>query len=213
MHWIDVLGYAASASVLATFCMSTMVPLRIVAIGSNLLFASFGAATHIYPVLMLHLVLLPVNVVRLIQILRLVRGVREAQLSDLKIEPLLAFMSHRVLSAGQELIKKGQKADRMYYLAKGTMRIPEIEKILEPGAVIGEIGVFARNQIRMASVICVTDCEIYELSETKAKQLYFQDRAFGFAVLQLIISRLLEDMNTLQGGRKNETGAATVAPA
>jgi hypothetical protein len=28
MHWIDLLGYAASASVLLTFCMSTMLPLR-----------------------------------------------------------------------------------------------------------------------------------------------------------------------------------------
>jgi putative Ca2+/H+ antiporter (TMEM165/GDT1 family) len=67
MSWVDVLGYAASACVLATFCMKGMMPLRIVAICSNVLFAMFGALAHVYPVLLLHIVLLPVNVGRLIQ--------------------------------------------------------------------------------------------------------------------------------------------------
>lgn len=69
MNWIDLVGYAASASVLATFCMSTMVPLRAVAIFSNILFATFGALAHVYPVLVLHLILFPVNGVRLAQAL------------------------------------------------------------------------------------------------------------------------------------------------
>ncbi len=69
MSWIDLVGYIASASVLATFCMSTMVPLRTVAILSNVLFAIFGALAHVYPVLELHLILFPVNGVRLMQAL------------------------------------------------------------------------------------------------------------------------------------------------
>ena len=69
MSWVNALGYIASASVLATFCMTTMVPLRIVAIASNVLFAAFGALAHVYPVLVLHTVLLPVNVARLMQVL------------------------------------------------------------------------------------------------------------------------------------------------
>jgi len=64
---IEVLGYAASGCVLATFCMRAMIPLRVVAICSNVLFALFGALAHIYPVLLLHVILLPVNVVRLHQ--------------------------------------------------------------------------------------------------------------------------------------------------
>jgi hypothetical protein len=193
MKWIDILGYVASASVLITFCMSTMVPLRIIAICSNVLFAAFGAFAHIYPVLVLHLFLFPVNVVRLFQILRLIKGVRTAHASDLSIESLLPFMSHRWVKAGQVLINKGEAADRMYYLVDGQMKVVEFDKIMERGAVIGEIGIFARNQKRTATVVAETDCEIYEMNESKAKQLYFQDRAFGFAVLQLIIARLLEN--------------------
>ena len=68
MSWTDVLGYAASAMVLATFCMSSMLYLRLVAIGSNVLFILFGLAAHIHPVLLLHLVLLPVNIARLVRV-------------------------------------------------------------------------------------------------------------------------------------------------
>jgi CRP/FNR family transcriptional regulator, cyclic AMP receptor protein len=42
-----------------------MLPLRIVAICSNVLFATFGALAHIYPILVLHIILCPINVVRL----------------------------------------------------------------------------------------------------------------------------------------------------
>jgi hypothetical protein len=66
----DLLGYAASAAVLATFCMNSMLCLRLVAIGSNILFIWFGAMAHIHPVLLLHLILLPVNLRRLTQIWR-----------------------------------------------------------------------------------------------------------------------------------------------
>jgi hypothetical protein len=64
----DLVGYAASAAVLATFCMTSMLYLRLVALGSNLLFILFGSMAHIHPVLLLHLVLLPVNIGRLMQL-------------------------------------------------------------------------------------------------------------------------------------------------
>jgi CRP/FNR family transcriptional regulator, cyclic AMP receptor protein len=209
MSWIDLLGYAASASVLLTFCMSTMVPLRIVAICSNLLFATFGASAHIYPVLVLHVVLLPVNVGRLVQILSLLRNIRSAEFSEVPIQNFLHLMSRRFMKSGQTLINKGEKAERLYYLASGTMRIPELGKVIAPGALLGEIGVFASNKMRMATVVCVDDCEVYEMSESTAKQLYFQDRTFGLAVLQLIISRLTENMRLQEpAGRFEEKAPA-----
>ena len=62
----DVVGYAASLAVLATFLMRSMVPLRLIAILSNLLFVSYGYLAHIHPVLVLHAVLLPINIARLV---------------------------------------------------------------------------------------------------------------------------------------------------
>jgi CRP/FNR family transcriptional regulator, cyclic AMP receptor protein len=195
MSWTDVVGWAASGAVLATFCMSTMMPLRVLAIISNVLFCAFGAIAHIYPVLILHAILLPVNVLRLVQIRRLVQGIQAAKSADLSIESLLPFMSIRTLKAGEMLVRKGDEADRMFYLTRGNVEIQELGKVVGPGTVVGEIGVFARNRTRIATVVCSTDCEVYELSESKAKELYYQNPSFGYAVLQIIISRFLENMN------------------
>jgi hypothetical protein len=65
---VNLLGYAASCTVLATFLMRTMVPLRLVAILSNVLFLLFGYIEHIYPVFFLHVALLPINTWRLVAV-------------------------------------------------------------------------------------------------------------------------------------------------
>jgi len=62
---ITLLGFAASFAVLPTFLMRTLLPLRIVAVGSNVLFIAYGYFAHILPVLCLHLALLPINIGRL----------------------------------------------------------------------------------------------------------------------------------------------------
>lgn len=64
----NLLGYAASCAVLATFLMRTMVPLRLIAILSNVLFLIFGYVQHIYPVFFLHIALLPINTWRLVAV-------------------------------------------------------------------------------------------------------------------------------------------------
>jgi CRP/FNR family transcriptional regulator, cyclic AMP receptor protein len=193
MTWLNFLGYAASATVFATFCMKTMIPLRMLAIASNVLFCAYGYFDHIYPVLILHLALLPINTVRLLQIQKLIREIHTAGQGEIAIESLLPFMTPKSYKAGDMLIRKGEKADRMFYLADGTVEILEVGKKMWAGAVMGEVGLFARDQRRTASVRCLTDCRIYEVSESKAKELYFQDRRFGFAMLQLIIGRMLEN--------------------
>jgi hypothetical protein len=45
--------------------MSTIVALRSFALASNLLFCLYGLLGHIYPVFLLHVVLLPINLVKL----------------------------------------------------------------------------------------------------------------------------------------------------
>jgi hypothetical protein len=67
MHWNDLFGFAAALTVLASFCMTTIVSLRSVAIASNVLFIFYGMLGHIYPVLFLHITLLPINLIKLYQ--------------------------------------------------------------------------------------------------------------------------------------------------
>jgi hypothetical protein len=63
----DWLGWLAAGLVLATFCMRGMAALRLTAIASNLAFMAYGASSGIAPVLTLHALLLPLNLLRLCQ--------------------------------------------------------------------------------------------------------------------------------------------------
>ena len=65
---IDGVGFGAAGLVLATFCMRSMTMLRWVAIASNLAFIAYGYLDGLPPVLLLHILLLPVNVYRLTQL-------------------------------------------------------------------------------------------------------------------------------------------------
>ena len=54
MHTAELVGYLASALVFATFYMKTMMPLRAVAIASNVAFISYGYVGGMAPILILH---------------------------------------------------------------------------------------------------------------------------------------------------------------
>ena len=66
----DLSGYVASALVWGTFMAKDARLLRTLAIFSNLAFITYGALSWLLPVLCLHLLLLPLNIQRLIEILR-----------------------------------------------------------------------------------------------------------------------------------------------
>jgi CRP/FNR family cyclic AMP-dependent transcriptional regulator len=65
VHWLDLLGFAAAAAVLAGFCMDSIRHLRMAALASNVLFVVYGLFGHIYPVVILHLILMPINLQKL----------------------------------------------------------------------------------------------------------------------------------------------------
>jgi hypothetical protein len=65
MTFIDMLGWFAASLVLATFCARQMVPLRLLASVSNLAFIGYAALGHLWPILILHATLLPINLIRL----------------------------------------------------------------------------------------------------------------------------------------------------
>ena len=103
----EPLGYVASTLVFATFWMRTMLPLRLVAIASNVAFIGYGWLVGIKPVLMLHLSLLPMNVYRLVQArraaLRRRKPRRRAARSERqRIERASAHPVRRVLGRARE---------------------------------------------------------------------------------------------------------------
>jgi CRP/FNR family transcriptional regulator, cyclic AMP receptor protein len=74
----EVSGYVASTLVLFTFVAKDMRLLRTVAIFSNLAFIVYGTIEWLPPVLFLHLVLLPLNIVRLAEVVRATRSASDS---------------------------------------------------------------------------------------------------------------------------------------
>jgi hypothetical protein len=198
VSWVDGLGYAAALLVLATYSMRTMIPLRILGIGSNVFFISYSLLAHVYPNLILHMVLLPLNSVRLYQMLRLVQLVKTASQSDLSMEWLMPFMSKRRCRVGEVIFQKGDPSHAMFYTLTGKYRLKEIGEQVLPGQVIGEIGLIAPGNKRTMTFECIEQGELLNISYDQVKQLYFQNPKFGFYFMKLFSQRLFKDIERLE---------------
>ncbi len=197
--WIEAAGYLGATLTFAAYSMKTMVPLRVAGILANIAFITYGAAAAIYPTLLLHLVLLPLNVVRLRQMLALVCQVREAARGDLSIDWLRPFTHRWHFSAGQRLWRRGDVAAEMLFVLGGRYRVVEAGVSLGAGDVIGELGLIGPENKRTQTVECVEPGEALAISYDEVRQLVFQNSKFGFYFLQLVSKRLLQDVRRLEG--------------
>jgi CRP/FNR family transcriptional regulator, cyclic AMP receptor protein len=145
MIWIEAAGYLASALVLATFCMKTMIPLRGAAICSNVAFIVYGFYGNLYPVLILHGILLPLNVWRAAQMLRLIRRVEAASKGDLSTDWLRPFMKEAQWKAGQVIFNRGDHADRLYMIITGDIHLEQIDHISTPATCSGRSACFPQT--------------------------------------------------------------------
>ena len=75
-------AWFAAVLVFASFFMKTSVPLRALAIASNLVFIGYGLLglrygvfDKVMPILVLHISLLPLNIVRLLQVTRTIQSI------------------------------------------------------------------------------------------------------------------------------------------
>src|SRR5919109_371769 len=110
---IVIAGWVSAALVFSSFFMRTMVPLRMVAICSNIAFMTYallglhyGVFGRVYPILVLHAALLPLNIIRLRQQKALIRAVSETS-QDETIRCLVPYMREETHVAGEVLFRKG----------------------------------------------------------------------------------------------------------
>ena len=192
--WPETVGYIASGLVFLTFCMKRMLGLRVIAIASNIAFLIYGAGAGLFPIFVLHATLLPLNLIRTAQKVYEVYSIKKAVKGQVEIDVLIPFMTRRLLSKGTVLFRKGDVADAIFFLANGKLLIPELEKTVAKGSLVGEIGIFRPDKERTASVLCITDCELYEISEHDVEKLCLENPQFGLYLTKLIASRLISQI-------------------
>jgi CRP/FNR family transcriptional regulator, cyclic AMP receptor protein len=196
---IVIAAWVAALLVFSSFFMKTMIPLRVVAIASNVAFISYalfglkyGIFGRVYPILVLHSALLPLNVVRLREMKRLIETVNRANSSE-AFDSLIPYMTKKRHRKGEVLFSKGDPADRLYLIGEGSVRFPELGKQLSPGAVFGEVGLFAPQGVRSVSAVCEVDCRLYAIAKDKVLELYYQNPRFGFFLIRLVSGIVEQD--------------------
>jgi CRP/FNR family cyclic AMP-dependent transcriptional regulator len=198
INWIEAFGYLGALLTLGTYSMKRMIPLRVFGIFANCVFIAYGLLAPVYPQLLLHGVLLPLNAYRMWEMLQLIEKVKTASQGNLNMEWLKPFMSKLQCRAGEIVFRKGELSSAMFYTLSGRYRLNEIESDVAPGQVIGELGLIAPDNKRTLTFECVEDGELLTISYSRVKQLYFQNPTFGFYFLQLISQRLFQDIARLQ---------------
>ncbi|MGA7069849.1 Crp/Fnr family transcriptional regulator [Bradyrhizobium sp.] len=195
MTHAELLGYAAAACVFVTFYMKTMVPLRIAGIVSNFLFIGYGYALDAYPVLILHLVLLPLNIVRLQQMLRLIKQIEDVTRGDVNLKWVKPFSTTKAVAVGDAVFRRGDPADEMFFIVSGRFRVQERNVDLQTGEIFGELGLLDAGQARTATVECTASGELLRITYDQVKQLCLQDPKFGFYFLHLVSKRLFHNLS------------------
>jgi CRP/FNR family transcriptional regulator, cyclic AMP receptor protein len=160
MVWM---GYVAAALVFCTFYMRTMLPLRWMAIATNVAFLADAIPFQLWPIVILHGLLLPLNVFRLRQLYRMLANLRGAATQSIDVTQFLAHLVHHRHPAGTELFSKGEPRDCAYYIASGEVVIPERHARLGAGQFFGEVGVFAWSGARTGSAICASAVTLYRI--------------------------------------------------
>ncbi len=105
----------------------------------------------------------------------------------------LSTMRKEVFRKGESLFKAGDRADRMFYLHQGAVRLPEIKKTIGAGQVLGELGLFSPRSERTASAICEEDLEAYSIGRQELLAFLQENPALAIDMMQLTFKRLLEN--------------------
>jgi hypothetical protein len=198
INFVNMLALVGAAFYVATLMVRTIVPLRIIGIISIVFFIAYGALAGAVATFLLYLLSLPINVIRLRQMLALVKKARLSAQGDLSMDWLRPFMTPRKYKKGDVLFEKGDVAKEMFYTVSGKFLVKEIGIELPPGRVMGELGFIDPNNRRTGTVESLENGEVLTITYDRLLELYFQNPEFGYYFLRLTAERLMQNIARLE---------------
>jgi len=195
----NMLALIGAIFFVATLLMRTMVPLRVTGIISDVFFIGYGVLSGTVTTLMLYILLLPINIFRLGQMLKLVKRARIAAGGDLSMDWLKPFMTRRKYGKGDVLFRKGDRANEMFFTVTGKFLVTELGIELPPVRLVGELGFLSPDNRRTQSLECTEDGQVLAITYDRLLEIYFQNPEFGYYFLRLSTERLLQNITRLEG--------------
>jgi hypothetical protein len=209
----NMLAVIGAIFLVATLLMQTIVALRVTNMIGCMFFAAFGALSGNVGTFILYLLFLPINAIRLRQMLNLIKRARVATEGDTSLEWLKPFMTERKYKRGDKLCKKDDAANEMFLTVTGKFLVREIGVEIPPGRLVGELGFLTPNQRRTATVECIEDAQVMTITYERLLEIYFQNPQFGYYFLVLTSQRLLENISRLEGIVAQERAARLASAA
>ena len=198
INFANMFALIGAAFYVATLMVRTIVPLRVIGIISIVFFIAYGALAGAAATFFLYLLSLPINIIRLRQMLNLVKKARLSSQGDLSMDWLRPFMTPRKYKKGDVLFRKGDTAKEMFYTIGGKFLVKEINIELPPGRVMGELGFIDPNNKRTGTVESLEDGEELTITYDRLLELYFQNPEFGYYFLRLTTERLMQNIARLE---------------
>jgi len=198
INFANMLALCGAALYVATLMVRTIVPLRILGIISIIFFIGYGALAGAVATFFLYLLSLPINIIRLRQMLTLVKKARLSAQGDLSMDWLRPFMSPRKYKKNDVLFEKGDVAKEMFYTVSGKFLVKEINVELPPGRIMGELGFIDPNNKRTGNVVALENSEVLTITYDRLLELYFQNPEFGYYFLRLTTERLMQNIGRLE---------------
>jgi len=129
----------------------------------------------------------------------------------LKLEQVIEFMpesirakiSHRTFRPGEFVVRKGERADHVYILTKGTTRVSNefasgqrytFAHQTVPD-LIGDLEVLAGQEYFSATNEAVMECEVIAMTADTFKKWMRRDNHFACAIAQLLASKMYPTSN------------------
>jgi hypothetical protein len=208
---IVIAGWVSAVLVFSSFFMKTMVPLRMVAICSNVAFITYallglkyGVFGRVYPIFVLHAALLPLNVIRLRQLKGLLRAVQEAN-ADETLRSLCPYMVTETARRGRRPVQEGR------------LGRPAVRHRPRPRAVpgdrqggVGRPGVRRGRRVRRRERAHPVrrmrgGLRMHTITRDKALELYYENPRFGLFLIRLVAGLVVENQG-LAGATLTRSG-------
>ncbi len=84
---------------------------------------------------------------------------------------MIPYIVQELSEEGSCIFKKGDKADKIYFIQSGEIKLTDLDKVLPQGMVLGKVGIFTPENQRTA--VCMANCNIYSIHRDKVLELYY----------------------------------------
>jgi len=123
----------------------------------------------------------------------------------------ISFMCRQEFKKGEYLFRAGDSAGKLFFIVKGLIRLPELNRVIKAGQVIGEMGIFSPRKQRSASALAEEDVQTYTMGGEEVRELMTRDPGLAINLIEVSVKRLTENLNAEAAARERINAELRIA--